>query len=67
LLQKGVRIDGTDLQRIARRHLEALARHLQTVLLEGRPADPDPLLFLTLADRQVHLTVTVIADTRIQP
>lgn len=62
LLQKGVRIDNADLQRIARRHTDALARHIQTALLEGRPADPDPSLFLTLADRQVHLTVTVIAD-----
>lgn len=59
LLQRGVRIDGTDLERIASRNKEALSRHIQTVLANGHPTNPDPSFFLTLVDQPVDLTITV--------
>ena len=59
LLQRGVRIDGTDLHSIAKRHGDDLVRYIQTTLIEGRRIDPDQAFFLTLVDRQVDLSITV--------
>ena len=62
LLQRGVRVRGTDLQRIAQRHGNALTRHIQTSLADGRPVQPDQDFFLTLIDRQVGLSITVAGE-----
>jgi hypothetical protein len=60
LLQRGVRVHGADLQHIARRHGDALQRHIRTARIEGHTAHPDQTFFLTLADRQVDLTISII-------
>ncbi len=59
ILQSGVRINGSDLRRIAERHGDTLSHHVQTTLIDGHPTHPDPIFFSGLADRQVDLTVTV--------
>lgn len=59
LLQKGVRIDGTDLERIARRYGDALFRHIHTALINGHPADLERTFLLTLVNRPVDFAITV--------
>jgi hypothetical protein len=59
LLQRGVRIDGTDLERIVGRHNDTLLRHIQSMLVDGHPTHPDSSFFLTLIDQPVDLAVTV--------
>ena len=59
LLQRGVRIDGTDLGRIASRHKEMLCGHIQSMQVDDHPVTPDPIFFETLEGQPVNLTATV--------
>ncbi len=55
LLQKGGRIDGSELWRIARRHDDALFLQIHTMRKNGSDAEPSPAVFAALADRTVNL------------
>ncbi|BBO82973.1 hypothetical protein DSCO28_35390 [Desulfosarcina ovata subsp. sediminis] len=59
LLEKGVGVDGSDLNRIAGNHPEAMPQ-VQCTRVDGkRPADPAASVFLSLEGRPVHLTVRI--------
>lgn len=56
LLERGVGVAGNDLARIVVQQAEAL-QHIRQARMDGQSADHNASLFLTLADRQVRLTV----------
>lgn len=59
LLARGVRVDGTDLQRIVRHHEDTIFRHIQTMQINGHPTDPAPSSFLLLVDHLIDLSITI--------
>ena len=59
LLQRGVRVDGTDLGSIASRHKDALCGHIQSMQVDGHSVNPDPHFFQTLEGQPVNLAVSV--------
>lgn len=59
LLQRGSRIDGTDLGRIASHHQDGFCGHIQSMQVDGHPVNPDPHFFQALEGQPVNLTVSV--------
>lgn len=59
LLQAGIEVDGSDLQRIADRYPDELARSIRQVRVDDRSVTPDITFFSTLPDERVLLSVSI--------
>ncbi len=59
LLEAGVEVAGSDIQRIADRFPVELGRGIRNAQMDGRQITPDTAFFSTLAPQRVWLTVTV--------
>jgi hypothetical protein len=59
LLEAGVEVDGSDLQRIADRYPDELNRSIRNAQLDDRAITPDTAFFSTLPAKRVWLSVSV--------
>lgn len=66
LLQKGGRIEGSNLWDIARRHEDALFRRIHALKKNGCVAEPAPEVFADLVDQPVNLTLRILPDVNKQ-
>jgi hypothetical protein len=65
LLEAGIEVDGSDLQRVAGRCPGELRRSIRNAQLDGRAVTPDPAFFSTLPAQRVWLTVSVVGQKAI--
>lgn len=59
LLEAGIEVDGSDLQRIADRYPDELGRRIRNAQLDDRAITPDTAFFSTLPAKRVWLSVSV--------
>ena len=59
LLEAGIEVAGSDLQRIADRYPDKLNRSIQSARMDDRAITPDISLFSTLSEERVLLSVSI--------